>query len=379
MKKQIAIILMILLISTPIIQGVSASKTAFITSDNIVDKETDTDMLNSIKQYIEEISNREIQVIVDNQAPSPGEGWRSIAVTSDVSINIAASDAANYIQLASAAATGSKQIIFINIGDYDLDNHSNFLRRAWDDNYSNESLAGLRDPGTLLINSGIQYIQLAKDYPQNVGDNGILANYDEDMNRDIAQRIVNMINNYNNETPKELSEKLIVTNKISPKGMADASKMLVESGDKEMKGPYGSYTTPQLLYQTSSYLNGNGIDIPKSYEEPEDPLGVSVLTKDTYSVYDYFKMGGIVKNYMDENGRAPDSIEYEGARISYYDLTYNFAKIVQNHTDTQHMGFESEYHFDKVNDSILLHLLPFVLIFVVLILAYLFMKRIRII
>ena len=111
------------------------------------------------------------------------------------------------------------------------------------------------------------------------------------MNRDIAQRIVNMINNYNNETPKELSEKLIVTNKISPKGMADASKMLVESGDKEMKGPYGSYTTPQLLYQTSSYLNGNGIDIPKSYEEPEDPLGVSVLTKDTYSVYDYFKTG----------------------------------------------------------------------------------------
>ena len=90
-------------------------------------------------------------------------------------------------------------------------------------------------------------------------------------------------------------------------------------------------------------------------------------------------MGGIVKNYMDENGRAPDSIEYEGARISYYDLTYNFAKIVQNHTDTKPMGFESEYHFDKVNDSILLHLLPFVLIFVVLILAYLFMKRIRII
>ena len=181
MKKQIAIILMILLISAPIIQGVSASKTVFITSDNIVDKETDTDMLNSIKQYIEEISNREIQVIVDNQAPSPGEGWRSIAVTSDVSINIAASDAANYIQLASAAATGSKQIIFINIGDYDLDNHSNFLRRAWDDNYSNESLAGLRDPGTLLINSGIQYIQLAKDYPQNVGDNGILEKYDEDI------------------------------------------------------------------------------------------------------------------------------------------------------------------------------------------------------
>ena len=159
--------------------------------------------------------------------------------------------------------------------------------------------------------------------------------------------------------------------------MADASKMLVTSGDKEMKGPYGSYSTPQLLYQTSAYLDGDGIDIPKDYGEPENPLGISFLTKDTYSIYDYFKMGGIVKEYMDANGRAPDSIEYEGAHISYYDLTYNFAKIVQNHTDASHMGFESEYHFDKVNDSILLHILPFVLILFVLFLAYILMKRFR--
>lgn len=377
MKKQIAIILMILLIAAPIVQGVSASKTAFITSDNLIDKETDTNMLNSIKNYVEELSNGEIQVIVDNEAPGPGEGWRSIEVTSDVSINIAASDAGNYIQLASATATGDKQIIFVNTGGFDLDNHSSFLRRAWDDNYSNESLAGVRDPGTLLANAGIQYIQIAKEYPDNVNSDGTLEKYNDNMNKDIAQKIVNMINSYDNSTTKELSDKLIVTNKLSPKGMADASKMLVTSGDKEMKGPYGSYSTPQLLYQTSAYLDGDGIDIPKDYGEPENPLGISFLTKDTYSIYDYFKMGGIVKEYMDANGRAPDSIEYEGAHISYYDLTYNFAKIVQNHTDASHMGFESEYHFDKVNDSILLHILPFVLILFVLFLAYILMKRFR--
>lgn len=377
MKKQIAIILMILLIAAPIVQGVSASKTAFITSDNLIDKETDTNMLNSIKNYVEELSNGEIQVIVDNEAPGPGEGWRSIEVTSDVSINIAASDAGNYIQLASATATGDKQIIFVNTGGFDLDNHSSFLRRAWDDNYSNESLAGVRDPGTLLANAGIQYIQIAKEYPDNVNSDGTLEKYDDNMNKDIAQKIVNMINSYDNSTTKELSDKLIVTNKLSPKGMADASKMLVTSGDKEMKGPYGSYSTPQLLYQTSAYLDGDGIDIPKDYGEPENPLGISFLTKDTYSIYDYFKMGGIVKEYMDANGRAPDSIEYEGAHISYYDLTYNFAKIVQNHTDASHMGFESEYRFDKVNDSILLHILPFVLILFVLFLAYILMKRFR--
>ena len=375
MKKQIAILIMAILIIAPVIQDVSASKTVFITSDNIIDHDQDVKLLNSLKNYIEEISGGELQVIVDNQAPAPGEGWRSINVTSDVSINLAASDAGNYWQLASSTVNSDKQIVFVNIGSYDLDNHSNFLRRAWDDNYSNESLAGMHDPGTFLKNAGINYIQPTKEFPENVED-GVLSRYDENMNRKMAEEIVNIVNGYGNTT-KVLSSELIETNKISPQGMANASKMLVESGDNEMKGPYGAYSTPQLLYQTSCYLNGNGVDIPKEYSEPDNPLGISFLTKDTYSIYDYFNMAGILKNYMDANGKAPDSIEYEGAHISYYDLTYNFAKIVQNHTDASHMGFESEYHFDKVNDSILLHVFPFILVLFVLFVAYLFIKKIR--
>jgi hypothetical protein len=88
-------------------------------------------------------------------------------------------------------------------------------------------------------------------------------------------------------------------------------------------------------------------------------------------------MAGIVRNYMDQNGKAPDSIEYNGAHISYYDLLYNFAKITQNHTDANHMGFDHDYKFDKVNDSFLLKAFPFVLILFVLFLAYLGYKRIR--
>ncbi|WP_406534853.1 adhesin [Methanobrevibacter sp.] len=375
MKKQIAILILALLIIAPVIHDVSASKTVFITSDNIVNHDQDIKLLNSLKTHIEDISNGELQVIVDNQAPAPGEGWRSINVTSDVSINIAASDAGNYMQLASSTVDTNKQIVFVNIGSYDLDNHTNFLRRAWDDNYSNEALAGMHDPGTFLKNAGIYYIQPAKEFPSNVED-GVLSKYDEDMNRKMAKEIVDIINGYGNYS-KVYSSELVVTNKISPQGMANASKMLVQSGDNEMKGPYGPYSTPQLLYQTSAYLNGDGIDIPKEYDEPDNPQGISFLTRDSYSVYDYFKMAGIVKNYMDANGKAPDSIVYEGAHIGYYDLVYNFAKIVQNHTDANHMGFESEYHFDKVNDSLLLHVFPFILVLFVLLVAYLFMKRIR--
>ena len=375
MKKQIAILILALLIVAPIIQDVSATKTVFITSDNIIDHDTDLKVLTSLKNYIEEMSGGELQVIIDNQAPGPGEGWRAINVTSDVSIALAAADAGNYMQLATSTVDSNKQIVLINIGDYDLDNNSNYLRRAWDDNYSNETFAGIRDPGTFLKNAGIYYLQPVKEFPNNAHD-GILSNYDEEMNKQLAEQIVNIVNKHGNDT-KILSDTLIVTNNLSPKGMANASKMLVNSGDNEMNGPYGLYSAPQLLYQTSAYLNGDSIDIPKEYSEPENPLGISFMVKDSYSIYDYMKMAGIVKNYMDENGRAPDSIEYEGAHIGYYDLLYNFAKITQNHTDAKHMGFESEYHFDKVNDSILLHIFPIFLVLVVLFIAYKFYKRIR--
>ena len=375
MKKEIAILIMALLILSPVIQDVSAAKTVFITSDNIIDHDSDIKLLNSLKSYIEELSGGELQVIVDNQSPAPGEGWRSIEVTSDVSVDLAASDAGNYLQLASSTVNSDKQIVFVNIGNYDLDNHTNFLRRAWDDNYSNESLAGMHDPGTFLKNAGIFYVQPAKEFPNNV-HNGVISNYDENMNKQIAQEIVDIINTHGNNE-KTLSDGLVTHNIIKPSVMAKASQELIKSNDKEMKGTYGNYSAPQLLYQTSSYLNGNGLDIPKSYDEPENPMGVSFMAKDTYSVYDYFKMGGIVREYMDQNGRAPDSIEYEGAQISYYDLVYNFAKITQSHTDVSHMGFESEYHFDRVNDSILLHIFPFILILFVLFLAYLLLKRIR--
>jgi hypothetical protein len=214
-----------------------------------------------------------------------------------VSICLAAADGGNYLQLGKNSATSNKQFVLVNTGDYDLDNNSNYLRRAWDDNYSNETYMGMHDPGTFLKNSGIYYVQPLKEYPDN-GKDGYIDRYDEEMNRKIAQEVVDIVNGHANDT-RILSDNLIVHNTISPAVMATSSKALIESNDTEMNGTYGNYTAPQLLYQTSSYLNGNGLDMPRTIEGPEKPLGISFLVKDTYSIYDYFNMAGIVRNYMD--------------------------------------------------------------------------------
>lgn len=375
MKKQIAILLMALLIVTPMLQDVTATKTVFITTDNIADHDFDTRLINAIKDYVEEISGGELQVVVDNEAPAAGEGYRSIEVTSDVSIDLAAADAGNFLQLGNYSANSDKQIVFVNIGDYDLDNSSNYLRRAWDDNYSNQNLAGMHDPGTYLKSAGIYYVQPAKSYPDNFR-NGVLDKYDDEMVRDISQQIVDIINNYDPDS-KEHNDDLIETHKMPVSKMADASKELVNSNDTEFNGTYGGYTGPQLLYVTSCYLNGNGIDVPKTYDEPEKPMAFSFMASNSYSVYDYFKMAGIVKNYMDENGRAPDSIEYNGAHIGYYDLLYNFAKLTENHTSSSNMGFERDYHFEKVNSSILLDLFPVIIVLFLIFLVYLLYRKIR--
>ena len=66
--------------------------------------------MNSLKSYIEQISGGSLQVIVDNQSPAPGEGWRGIQVTSDVVVDIAASDAGNYLQLATSTVNSESQL-----------------------------------------------------------------------------------------------------------------------------------------------------------------------------------------------------------------------------------------------------------------------------
>lgn len=372
MKKEATVMLLALLLLSSCAGEVSASKTIFLTSDNIIGHNDDIDMLNSIKNYIEEYSNGAYTVIVDSEAPGPGEGTRAIESSADIKVNLAAADAANLKLLAKYAAATGKQVIFVNTGDFDLD-EANSLRRAWDDNYSPSSFAGINSPGEFLNHAGITYIQPLKEYPD-AGPKGYLTDYDEDVNKYIAEKIVESADN---DHSGYLDESLIITHDLPPEVMAESSQALVESSDKQMEDTYNTFTAPQILYMTSSYLNGNGLQIPEDYGQPTDPLEYSVFAKGSYKISDYMKMAGIAKQFMDENGRAPNYIEYDGARISYYDLVYNFAKITQGHTDGSNMDFQREYTFDKVNESILISILPYVLVIVVVIILCKVFKRIR--
>jgi len=372
MRKNIIGILFIILLLSSCVGEVSAKTTLFLTSDNIIGEKEDVNMLNSIKNYVEELSNGNINVIVDSQAPSPGEGSRATESGADVCVNLAASDPGNFLILAKYAVNTGTKIIFVNTGDFDLDNASS-LRRAWDDNYSSTIFAGINKPGTFLKEAGIDYIQPLKVYP-NAGPKGYLSEYNEDVNKYIAEQIVESVGNNDS---KNYNNDLVITHKLAPKEMAEASHSIMESDDKTMNGTYNSYTAPQVLYLTSSYLNGNALQNPSDYGQPTDPEEHSSFTKNSYSIYDYMKMGGIVKDFMDKNGRAPNYIEYDGAKIGYYDLVYNFAKITENHTDNSHMDFAREYHFDKVNESILSTILPYVLAIIIIILVCIGIRKIR--
>jgi len=363
MKKKFFLIILMLVLVLSFIQTSSATS-VFLTSDHIGSENNDLNMLNSVKNYIEEISNGQIEVIVDSQAPSPGEGTRAIESNADVSVNFAANCAGNFLILSKAKQNIDKQIIFVNVGNFDLD-AADFIRRAWDDDYSSDYFAGIKNPGKFLKESGIDYIQPLKQYP-NAGE--IYESSDDEINRYIAQEIVDKVNAKNSNNYYD--ENLIVTHSIHPSVMAQASNELVESNDYTYQGTYGSYSAPQVLYMTSSYLNGNGLSEPEEYGQPENPWKNSVFARDSYSIYEYMEMASIVRSFMDENGRAPNYINYGGSYLAYPDLVYNFARISENHTDASHMDFASNYRFDKVQSSLLLDLLPaLIALLVVLILC----------
>jgi len=373
MKKLISVLLIILFLSTIMANGVSAA-TVFLTSDNVLGESEDFEMLNEIKEYIEEKTNGEVEVVVDSQASNPGEGTRVMNAECDYAVTIAYACSGNLLDLAEYSVKTNKTIISVNAGYLDL-NKLNFLRRSYDDDWSDYSFAAIKSPGQFLTDSGIVLLQPGQKYPDET-ENGNIDYSSSKINEYIAESVVDTINNGNNQN-RELDEDLIVKHNIHPSYLAEISKLIVENSNEDMKESYGSYKTQQALYMSSSYLVGYSLDIPKDYQAPDSPDKYSLFAKSSYSFNDYCNMADLVVDYMDENGKAPNYIEYDGARISYYDLVYNFALLTENHTDASHMNFSQNSEFHKYYDNTLLNLLPIAIIIILIIAVITILIKIR--
>ena len=324
-------------------------------------------MLNDIKSLIEEKSNNAIVCVIDSSASSPGEGSRAIVSKADVAVMFAYACAGNFLDIANYATKSNKKLIYVNTGAtdlYDID----LLRRAYDDNWSNYKFACVKKPAYFLMDSGITVLQPTQKYPDKTDDKKLSYNNDE-INEYLADEIIKEINNTSGS--KVLKTDLIGYHNISPNIIGKTSNDIINHHEEDMADNYGEYSTPQILYLLSSYVYGQPLDKPFSYEAPKDPWTYSYFNKNSYTIKDYMSMAKMVVKYMDENKQAPDFIIYEGAVIGYYDLVYNFALISKNTTDNKEdMTLPRISEFEKYYSSIVFTILPFVVI-VLIILAIL--------
>ena len=373
MKKIIPLLLLSLIILCPIIAESADATSVFLTSDNLHEHDADFARLNDIKERIESKTNGDIVVVVDDSASNPGEGTRVMAARCDVAVSIAGACAGNLVDLADYSTKVSKKIIYVNAGTLDL-NTINFLRRSYDDNWSHYTFASVQSPGKFLNDAGITLIQPAQEYPDDCYK-GIIAYDSDNVNEYIANEIINSIYAGTNEN-KQLDTDLIVYHKLDPKYLAEDSKKIVDGHGNDMQESYGSYTTQQLLYMSASYIGGYALEVPWEFRAPDNPQKYSSFTKGEYSFNDYYNMADIVVDYMNEHGKAPDSINYEGATIGYYDLVYNFALLTEDDTSASTMNFPSEMAFYKYYRDLLFELLPIGMIIVAIILILLIVRSI---
>ena len=373
MKKIIPILILSLVILAPIFAESVDATTVFLTSDNMNGHDADLHRLNDIKDRIESKTNGKIIVIVDDSASNPGEGTRLMNARSDVGVTISAACAGNLVELADYSSRTSRKVIYINAGSVDL-NKVNFLRRSYDDNWSHYTFASLKIPGKFLKGAGVILIQPAIEYPDEC-HKGIIKADSEKVNEYIANEIINAVYSGTSGN-RQLDTDLIVNHKMDPKYLAQDSKLIVDGHGSDMKESYGSYTTQQLLYMSSSYISGYSLEVPPYFEAPDNPQKYSSFNRWSYSFNNWYKMADIVVDYMNKYGKAPDSINYEGATIGYYDLVYNFALLTEDDTSASTMNFPSKMDFHKYYDNLLFSLLPIAILLIALIIVLLIIRKI---
>ncbi len=166
--------------SSTVIWDLNGTKTVYLTSDDIISKETDRKFLNRIASNLR---SNGIQVIIDPYAPNPDQVPRSIKNAPEgsavviVNYNCAGTikDLGNGI---SGPQTNGKSdkgylyehakdltgIIYVNVSPETILMDSSYLPRAHDDEFSTGSFSGINNPSEYLLDNGISLI----DSPQPV-------------------------------------------------------------------------------------------------------------------------------------------------------------------------------------------------------------------
>ena len=82
-----------------------------------------------------------------------------------------------------------------------------------------------------------------------------------------------------------------------------------------------------------------------------------------------------VVDYMDKNGKAPNYIEYDGAKIGYNDLLYNFAILTDDDQNAGTMNLPKSSEFKSFNDMDIVYTAIPIFVVIAIILLFIGFRR----
>lgn len=160
--------------SSTITWNLNGTKNVYITSDRIIDRETDRKFLQRIKSNLEKSG---INVIIDPRASYPNQVPRAIKNAPEGSaVVIINYNCAGTIKDLCEGISGPqtngktdkgylykyakdlKGVIYVNVSPVTILKNSSYLPRAYDDGFSSKSFQGLSNPAKYLLNNEIALI-----------------------------------------------------------------------------------------------------------------------------------------------------------------------------------------------------------------------------
>lgn len=162
--------------------NLNGTKTVYLTSDNVIDKNTDMKFL---KRVASNLRKNGINVVIDRYAPNPNQVPRSIKnAPKDSAIVIINYNCAGTIKDLTDGISGPETngktdkgylyeyardlrgIIYVNVSPDMILTDRSYLRRAHDDDFSPNAFRGINDPAQYLSESRITLIDNIKPlYP----------------------------------------------------------------------------------------------------------------------------------------------------------------------------------------------------------------------